>query len=1308
MFKTHFIPFLIIGIFINPFVNVEVQAFTNYYIKQISTKDGLLQSRVQCLLIDKKGAIWIGTQAGLNCYDGYDFKKYTYQKNDSLSLPNNQIYFIAEDALSNIWVSTDQGIVQYNHDKNNFTRLYQDGSSLYACSYLLLKDGVLFGGNGAFYKYSYKSKQITTIYPDADTDISSSIYQMEMLTTDVAIVNTRWYGVYTYHLHTHEFRKIEKFQEGDYVKLLIDSQKRLWITNYGKGLYCYSSEGKLLHHFTTTNSGLSHNVIYDLKERDGKLWIATDGGGINLLSLTDGSFNYINHIPDNLNSFPSSSIICLYNDERNNMWAGSVRDGLIGIKDVDIQTFRNVPINNPYGLSSKAITSICQDANGLIWIGTDGGGINRYNPGTNLFTHYPSTNQAKITSMVELNDRELMLSIFNQGLFIFNKQTGNYRKRTLIDQATDDKLSYSAHTINISKIGNNKVLICADKIYSYSIAEDQFQVVASRKNSSFQSPIIAGTHNDQTYLLGKTEVYLWCHNNNSFRTIHTFTPKEIIHDGCKDQQNNIWLGGTFGLFRLNTQTHKVEKIETQLFDEVTSLVADKEGRLWIGTRNMLFVYLIESEDFIILGESDGVFPNEYTYQSNLISQSGDIYMGGNSGMSRINKEIRFNESSNASIYLSEIYLNGMPLNKQWKNGEKQKISVPYNFTSLQIKVAITDNDVFQTYAYQYSIVGLNDQVVQSFDPKFQIHFLPSGEYKILASYNSKTGGWTVPIEILTLNVIPPWWRSWWFVWSVIVLFIGITFAVAHYIVKKKKEKQRWELELFKQTTYEEKVRFLININHELRTPLTLIYAPLKRILNKHIADKELEGQLTGVYKQVKKMKNIINMVLDIRRMEVTQEPLHLSLYPLNDWVGSIVDDFKNEFKTKNIDLICRFDQTIEEVPYDQTKCEIILSNLLINAMKFSEADSLVTISTLLCNERVRISVIDSGIGLKDVDINKLFTRFYQGSHQQAGSGIGLSYSKCLIEMQGGSIGAENNPEKGACFYFELPLHSTMEISLPPKELLNELYCKLPENNLSELLPTDTNAYSLLVVEDEDELRNFVKESLKEQFKHIYTARNGEEAFDKVVQYQPDIIVSDVMMPVTNGFELCQRIKENLEVSHIPVILLTALSDTENTTTGYKLGADAYLTKPFELEFLQAVIGNQLKNREKIRMRYKKGDTTLTPKEMTFSNADEQFLLKLNEFIHNNMKDTELSVEIISQHMRMSRSLLFSKTKALTDMGISDYVNKLRIEKACFLLMNSDKNITEISEEVGFSTQRYFSKVFKKVTEVTPSQFKQKK
>ena len=509
--------------------------------------------------------------------------------------------------------------------------------------------------------------------------------------------------------------------------------------------------------------------------------------------------------------------------------------------------------------------------------------------------------------------------------------------------------------------------------------------------------------------------------------------------------------------------------------------------------------------------------------------------------------------------------------------------------------------------------------------------------------------------------------------------------------------------------YEEKVRFLINISHELRTPLTLIHAPLNRILKSLAPTDSNYVPLKGIYRQSQRMRDLLNMVLDLRKMEVGVSKLQVYPQQLNDWVLEVSADFISEGEARNVHIRYQLDEQITVVSFDREKCEIILTNLLINALKHSPEGGEILIQTeLLPDEQsVRVSVADQGCGLKQVNIHKLFTRFYQGSGERNGTGIGLSYSKILAELHGGSIGARDNDTAGATFFFELPLQVVSEeIICQPKAYLNELITDDNEEKNTETNTFQTKDYSLLVVDDNQDLIDFLRDTMKAHFKQVYTAADGVEALEIVRKYQPDIVVSDVMMPRMNGYELCKQIKENIDISHIPVILLTARDDEQSQLHGYKIGADGYLTKPFEEEMLLELIRSRLRNREQTKVRYLNAGLLPAPEESTFSQADETFLLKLNKVIAENLDSSVLDIAFLCKEMYMSRATLYNKLKALTDMGANDYINKFRLERAIQLITTTDLNFTEIAERTGFSTSRYFSTAFKQYTGETPTQYKE--
>lgn len=724
---------------------------------------------------------------------------------------------------------------------------------------------------------------------------------------------------------------------------------------------------------------------------------------------------------------------------------------------------------------------------------------------------------------------------------------------------------------------------------------------------------------------------------------------------------------------------------------------------------MLFAWLIKEQKFVLFGESDGVIQNEYLSKPCLLSSQGNIYMGGVKGLLHINSTLPLITTEIPQLQLSDVIINGESVNDKLNNNPTS-ISAPWN-SNIIIRIMSKEKDIFRQKVYRYQIEGLNDQQIESYNPELVIRSLPPGNYKITASCTAKDGSWIPNQQVLALTILPPWYRTWWFILSCAVLITVVIIETFRRALKRKEEKLKWAMKEHEQQVYEEKVRFLINISHELRTPLTLIHAPLSRILKSLSPEEPQYLPIKAIYRQSQRMKNLINMVLDVRKMEVGESKIQIKPHFLNQWIEHISQDFISEGEAKNVRIRYQLDPQIETVSFDKDKCEIILSNLLINALKHSPENTEITIISELLPEkdRIRISITDQGSGLKQVNTQKLFTRFYQGSGEQNGTGIGLSYSKILVELQGGSIGAYDNQEAGATFFIELPLRQeSEEIICQPKAYLNELMSDDSHEQAPGNDDFDTTPYTVLVVDDNPDLTDFLKKSLGEYFKRVVIASDGVEALQLIRSHTPDIIVSDVMMPRMNGYELCKSIKEDITISHIPIILLTARDDQQSQLSGYKNGADAYLTKPFEIEMLMEIIRNRLKNRESTKKRYLNAGVIPAPEESTFSQADETFLLKLNKIIQENLDNSSLDIAFICKEIGMSRASLYNKLKALTDMGANDYINKFRMEKAIAYITGTDMTFTEIAEKVGFTTSRYFSTAFKQYTGETPTQYKEKR
>lgn len=1276
----------------------------DYYFRQISLEQGLSQSRVQCIYRDHQGVIWIGTKWGLNSYDQSELKSYFHDREQPNSLPDNFIRFITEDRLGDLYVSTNKGIAIYNKAENQFQPLKYNGKPFNAWSYLQIGDNFLFGGEETLYQYNLTDKSITTIFPDIDGDKLKCINRIFQWSPDMLITSSKKDGLWMYDLIKKKMYRCPFVKEREINTIFVDSQNRLWVSFYGKGIACYSKEGKRLFSLSTKNSGLNNDIIFDFLEKDNQLWIATDGGGINILDFQTMKFSHLKHISDDEQSLPNNSIYRLYKDQMDNIWIGSIHGGLFAIKKVFIKTYKDVPLNNPNGVSERTVVSIFEDKDTLLWIGTDGGGINSFDQKTNTFHHYPTTYGEKVTSITDFSENELLLSCFNKGVFTFNKRTAQMQPFPIINDSISKREFSSGDLVNLYATKDN-IYILGAKVYIYNKHTWQTSILYAPQIDIQRQIAMQAIYSDDThlYLMGTNNLFKLNFKTNELSSLVNMKEGDDFTSACRDDKGNFWIGSNFGLLFYNKQTGKTEKIHTNLFNSVSSLAYDKKGKVWIGAQNMFFAYIINEKRFVILDESDGVPSNELIFTPIPALRTPNLYMGGTMGLVRINTDIIFESNSSPILKLLEVKLNGKSTLKQVNNNS---ISIPWNHSSFNIKVIADEKNSFRKHLFRYVITGKDKMVIESYLQTLELGTLASGEYTISVSCDTSNGEWSQPIEILTIIVSPPWWKSTWF----IILCIFFAFLVAGMVffslIRKKENRLKREMREHEKKIYEEKIRFLINISHELRTPLTLIYASLKRILNKEVKQDELPEYLQGAFKQANQMKDIINIVLDARKMEVGQEVLHISSHPLHKWIQEVAETFQTASKAKEIEITYDFDDSIQSIAYDDTKCKVVLSNLIMNALKYSPNQTRIVIKTIRTNESIQVHVQDQGIGLDNVDIKKLFTRFYQGKHNEGGSGIGLSYAKMLIDLHGGRMGAFNNKDRGAIFFYEIPANlQEQEVSCPQHSYLNELLSSPEEEEKIESGSFSLQGYSLLIVEDKQDLREFLKNALKDKFKKIYQAENGLVALEVIKQQQPDIIVSDVMMPQMNGYQLCKEIKENLNISHIPVILLTARADSESQMLGYKLGADAYLPKPFEMEMLLSVIQNQMRNREYIKSRYRGNQFILSPQEATFSNADEQFMIKLNEMIDQNLSQPDLDVKFLTAQMAMSRTSLYNKIKELTGMGANDYINRRRIDKAIILLTQSDMSITEISEQVGFTYQRYFSTLFKEMKGMTPSQFR---
>lgn len=1276
-----------------------------YFFQQIPSQNGL-SSMVRCLEVSpEKGYVWIGTRSGIGRFDGYEQQRYL----------RGNVTHILEDEEHTIWAIAEKGVFRYNEIEDEFVLVRdKDNNPVIASSLCLWEDGVIFGGRGRLYKYKYEDHIINlfhTLRPNSKYHISN-LYKWDPHTL---LATNRWAEALFIDTATGNTRPVPFNSEG-IISLLIDKKGNVWVAHYNQGVSCYDRNGKQLQTYNTQNSPLKTNVVLSLGEHNGQIWMGTDGGGISVLDPQTGKISTFGHVPGDHYSLPANSILCLYTDKNNKMWAGSVRNGLINIKEVGMKTYQDVLPGQNYGLSEKTILSIYQDSDAQIWLGTDGGGINHFNPATEKFHHILSTWEEKVASITGMDKDRLLISLFSKGLFVFDKKTHNYQPLVIINDSINDVLCHRGKTVNVYQNTPETILMLSEMPYSYHIGKKQFTPVTKGKGITN----IIGTLlpidciGDDCYVHDLEHIYRINSHRKELELVLTHRKDTVFNSVSLDENGLLWIGSNYGLSCYNPVTKQYTLIPNTLINEISSLICDRRGRVWIGTEGKLFAHLIKEKKFILFGDPDGVVQNEYLEKPRLLSSSGDIYMGGVNGLLQINRQRPDEPALLPTLQLADVLVSGERVNDRISSGNQ--LSINEKNKPIIIKIITRNKDIFRKPMYRYTLTGLNGQSIYSYLPEVTLSSLPAGTYQVKAACSTRNGDWTQDNEILTLIVLPPWYKSGWFILCCI-LFIFTSIVITFILLLRNKEnKLKWAMKEHEQQVYEEKVRFLINISHELRTPLTLIHAPLKQLMGRLSADNENYSLIGSICKQSERMKNILNTVLNVRKMEVGQSTLHAMNIKLDEWVEQLISDFRPEASARGITLVYKPDPDVQTLCFDKEKCTTILTNLLINALKYTPDESTITVTSHLSEDKtkIRISISDQGPGLKDVDTSNLFVRFYQGNNSRPGTGIGLSYSKILVEQHKGSIGAydnENDGRPGATFWFELPLDiEPGDITLHPQEYLNELLAPMQETESIPEKQEENEATlhcTLLVVDDNKDLTDYLATAMKDRFKEVWVAADGEEALRICREKHPHIVVSDIQMPRMNGYELCKQIKEDLEISHIPVILLTARDDEESQLYGYKNGADAYVTKPFEVSMLYAIIRSQLHNRQRMRHRYADTGPLPQPEEGTFSSADEEFMNRLNRIITDNLDNEQMGIPFICSEIGVSRASLYNKLKALTDMGANDYITKIRMEKAIRLILHTELSVNEIADQTGFSTARYFSTVFKQYTGCSPTQYREK-
>lgn len=875
---------------------------SHYSYTQLSIGEGLSQANIECMLMDRRGDLWIGTKNGLNRYSQQQMENFFHQMGNIHSLPHSRVLHLAEDSLGNIWAGTINGLAQYDREQRNFSTLTRG----HVNSSLCIEGGILFGGDNVLYFYNYLTEELERIHihPEGPQTIPIE-YRVQKIIPfkkNKVLLGTRKKGLFTYDCHT---RKVESFTN-DFPNYLLfslcaASDQYIYASFYGHGVYRFDQSGKMAGFYMSDNSPLNNNYVMDILEHRGKLWLATDGGGINLIDLNSGDFSFLSHVTGNKSSLPSNSITTLYKDYHGNLWAGSVFAGVFNIKDSYIKTYQDVVMNNANGLTDKAVACIYEETDGTLWIGTDGGGINHYNPKTDQFTHYPSTYGDKVVSIAGISNDELLVSLYTKGIFTFNKKTAQYTPFIVVDRDTNQRECFYGYLPLANQVNDDKIYIISFGAWIYHINERKFSPLVLPQTSKGNSSALklAYANLDFSLLQQGQTAYMVNAQTDSVSLLLEVNTNEYITSMTYDAPNRtVWIGTNHGIAYYHLDEKEYTYVPTKLFNSTSFLTIDQTGRLWICAENKLFSYHIQEKKFTSWNQSDGYLPNEIQSSFQKTHNKDFIYLCGTQGLVRIANSIQPAQTEHPDIYLADIQYNGK---SAIKTSENNRFKIPWDYHSLVFTFGVKSEDVFQKYLMKYTLESSSGQhVFESHDPQFNLSSLSPDNYTLRISCYNKDGSESQSSLSLTLIVSPPWYQSTWFITLIVLLSIGMTAVVARWIHQKKTLRMKGDMGEFLQNV----LQTLDEPEHtENRSPKPVLNEADQTFLDK--MDKLIQDNLSDDNLSAKFLTDHLAM----SRASLYNKVKMLTGMGVNDYINRIRIE-------RSVHLLTTTDMSINEISFE--------------------------------------------------------------------------------------------------------------------------------------------------------------------------------------------------------------------------------------------------------------------------------------------------------------------------------------------------------------------------------------------------------
>ncbi|MBC9932722.1 response regulator [Chitinophaga qingshengii] len=1330
-----------------------------YNFSKLDIYSGLSHNQVTAILKDTEGYLWFGTVSGLNRYDGHTCKVLRNRQNDSTSLADNYVLFLYELPEEKIWVATKGGPCIYDLHTERFSLNY--GRYLQS---LGLPDGniasITKGYNGRYW-FLYEDGSLF-LYANQQTKKITVNHAAKTIAVQEATAGKLWllhqdgflqeYGIAAGKMIFNSTALQQQAQGNMPISLFVDSDGDVWLWSFAYGAGLFHPQDNSIRPFNESSSPsrLQSNLVSQVvQDNNGVIWIATDHGGITLIDKKKNfETSCLRNDPKNPQSLSQNSINALYKDNNGILWAGTYKQG-VNYLNSNILRFPHLhhQESDRRSLPYDDVNRFVEDRQGNLWIGTNGGGLIYFNRKNNTFRQYqhdagnPNSISNNVIVSLWLDHQDVLwIGTYFGGLNSFDgKKFTRYRHN---DKDTSSLADDKVWEIYEDKNRNLWVGTWGSGMDLFDRKTGRFRHFYREKTGNQSSNYIAALMQDRKGNLWTGTTYgimLFSPDEKLIATYRNSTAKKSLSNNnvtcfLEDSKGSIWIGTHEGLNRFNEHTGDFElfTVADGLPDNIIlNILEDSTHRLWLSTPSGLCSAMPHQEGnnttISVAGydESNNLQNREFNENAALKTSTGELIFGGPSGFNIINAAQTQQPANHSRLILTGLQI----LNTNIKPGEMlngrvvlaqslsklQDISLKYKENVFSIEFASLDYGQKANYRYAYTLEGFNTGWLYTDGSQRKATYtnLDPGHYTFKVKALNSDGSWGKPVS-LQIHVEPPFWRTP-FAFLIYLLTIAGVLVLARRItldrihMRYEVEQQRREAERA-HTIEQVKTKFFTNVSHELRTPLSLIISPLDTII-KNTTDENQQQQLGLVLRNAKRLLNLVNQLLDFRKMEVQAIRLHLAMGDIVQFTRDISRSFTDIAEKKKITL--NFSSAIDslEIYFDKDKIEKILFNLLSNAFKYTPDNGQVTLR-LSClpppagdgDATLIMEVRDTGIGIPENQQQKIFERFFQtevpADMVNQGTGIGLAITKEFVKLHHGVITVKSEPGKGTCFTVSIPAKKIFDPAIRNTTPL------VTEEDASRMLSEGTRKNgkmkTILVVEDNEDLRFYLKDNLRMQY-HIEEAVNGKEGWEKVKSCHPDLVVSDIMMPLSDGIDLVKNIRTETGTAHIPVILLTAVGDEGRQLQAFAAGANDYITKPFTFEILDSRIKNLLAQQQLLQKRFQK-QIEVNPAEITVTSMDETFLQNALDIIEKQMDNPDFSVEDFSTSMHMNRVTLYRKILALTGKSPLEFIRSIRLKRAAQLLKKSGMTISEIAYKVGFNNPKQFSKFFKEEFKVLPSQY----